>query len=110
MKMIINGEPVNAAGGETYDIINPYSGKVIDKAPLAGGEDYELALACAREAQTDWYGTPLRERIGILGEGLSLVKKNYNEIVSTICSESGKLISEAKKERDSFFVISKACL
>lgn len=110
MKMIINGELVDAANGDTYDNINPYSGRVIDKVPLATREDYARAQKCAREAQPEWYKTPLRERVNILNNGLSLIRKNYEDIINVMCSECGKLLSEARKELDSFLSVYEACL
>ena len=36
MKMIIGGEQVDAADGQTFDVSNPATGQVIATAPLGG--------------------------------------------------------------------------
>ena len=53
VKMIIGGEQVDAADGQTFDVINPATGQVIARAPLGGPEDVDRAVRAARA------GTPL---------------------------------------------------
>src|SRR5260221_8770840 len=44
-RMMIGGESVDAADGQTFDVTNPATGKVIATAPLAGREDVDRAAA-----------------------------------------------------------------
>ena len=45
---VINGELVDAASGETYDILDPTTGEVYATAPKSGKEDLDRAYASWR--------------------------------------------------------------
>ena len=47
-RMIIGGERVDAADGQTFDVVNPADGTVIATAPLGGREDVDRAVAITR--------------------------------------------------------------
>ncbi len=49
-KIFINGQLCRARSGTTRDVINPATGEVITKVPLAGKEDAEQAIQAARDA------------------------------------------------------------
>ena len=49
-KNVINGELVDAASGETYDVIDPTTGEVYAQAPMSGAEDVDRAYAAAAAA------------------------------------------------------------
>ena len=44
-RMVIGGESVDAADGQTFDVVNPATGAVIATAPLGGREDVDRAVA-----------------------------------------------------------------
>ncbi len=50
MQMIIGGEQVDAADGQTFEVINPATGAVIATAPMGGPEDVNRAVAAAQKA------------------------------------------------------------
>src|SRR4029453_11320349 len=52
-KMIIGGEQVDAADGQTFDVMNPATGQVIATAPLGGAEDVDRAVKAATAAFED---------------------------------------------------------
>jgi acyl-CoA reductase-like NAD-dependent aldehyde dehydrogenase len=41
LQMVIGGESVDAADGQTFEIVNPANGRVIATAPLGGKEDVD---------------------------------------------------------------------
>src|SRR5262249_57616023 len=45
--MIIEGERVGAASGQTYQVTNPATGEVVDEVPSGGGEDVARAAEAA---------------------------------------------------------------
>ena len=53
VKMIIGGEQIDAAEGQTFDVTNPATGQVIARAPLGGAEDVDRAVAAAQRAFED---------------------------------------------------------
>src|SRR6187551_249994 len=56
LRMVIGGERVDAAGGQTFEVINPATGKVVATAPLGGREDVDRAVAAAQKAFEDRKG------------------------------------------------------
>src|SRR5579859_5144250 len=55
-KLYIDGVVRGAAGGKTYDVINPWTGDVVGHAADGSAEDVNAAIAAARRAfdETDW--------------------------------------------------------
>ena len=48
-RMVIGGESVDAADGQTFEVVNPATGKVIATAPLGGREDVDRAVGGGAE-------------------------------------------------------------
>lgn len=97
-QMFLNGEWVDAASGDAYEVINPANGSVVDSAPLAGKEDAEAAVQAAVDAFPEWRDTSPDERANLLHKGIDLIKENADEIVQTLTAEQGKPLFEAKGE------------
>ena len=59
-QLYINGEWVDSSGGETIDVEDPSSGKVISKVVEATDKDIDRAVAAARTAFDDrrWRDMP----------------------------------------------------
>jgi acyl-CoA reductase-like NAD-dependent aldehyde dehydrogenase len=73
-KNYIGGEWLDAASGETFDVINPATEEVVATVPKGDREDAQRAIAAAREAfdSGEWTGLDPEERKRIL---LSVVEK-----------------------------------
>ena len=50
MQCIINGKWVDASDKSTIEIVNPYTGKVIDKVPNCTPKDVNKAVECAKKS------------------------------------------------------------
>lgn len=98
MKMIINGKFVCSESGDTFDVINPANGKVIDCVPKATAKDVEAAVSAAVEGQKKWAANPVWKRAEILRRFLELVEENKEDLAQTLCAENGKPIKEARAE------------
>ena len=57
-KLFINGQWVEAQSGETFQSINPSTGKPLAKLASAGQVDVDAAVEAAREAFGHWRATP----------------------------------------------------
>lgn len=101
-QMFINGEWVDAADGETYDVINPFDQSVVDSAPLATVEDANRAVEAAKAAFADWADTEPDKRASLLRDGIALVKENSREIAELLSREQGKPVFEAQGELHHF--------
>lgn len=105
MKMLINGQKVDAKNGKTFDNINPTTGKVICTVPAGTAEDFENAAKIAKEARVAWAKTPIYLRSRILMKFVSLVRRDFDKIVDMVVAEGGKAISEARAELDTLCVV-----
>ena len=65
LKMVIGGETVDAADGQTFEVVNPATGATIATAPLGGKADVDRAVEAARKAFEDpkgWANWPAGKR------------------------------------------------
>ena len=53
-KNLIGGEWVDAAGGETMEVLNPATGETIAEVPRASADDVDRAVQAAKQALPDW--------------------------------------------------------
>ncbi len=98
MKMMIDGKKADSVSGETFDIINPATGKVIDSVPKATAEDIRMAVTAAVRGQKKWARVPVSQRADILYKFIDIVEENKESLAQTLCAENGKPISEARGE------------
>lgn len=101
-KMFINGQWADALNGETYPIINPANGNVVDTVPAASHEDVDLAVKAAQSALPGWADTSPDERAALIRKGLHLVEEHAQEIAQLLTTEQGKPLFEAQGELHHF--------
>ena len=99
-KMTIAGRPADAVSGDTFEVIDPSTGKVITSVPRAGIEDVDHAVAAAREAFEDkrWSGLRPGKRTEILIKVADLIKRNATELSQLESIDAGKPIRNASGE------------
>src|SRR5215218_8693360 len=100
-RMVIGGESADAADGQTFDIVNPATGKVIATAPLGGRADVDRAVAAARKAFEDrkgWASWAAGKRGRSLSKLADLIKKNSEELAWLESRNVGKPIGGARGE------------
>ena len=98
MKMIINGKAVDASDKTVMEIVNPYTGKVIDTVPNATEKDVDTAVKSAHKAFASWAQVPLTKKVDLLKKFLDLVDANKQDLAMTLCKETGKPITQAIAE------------
>ncbi len=98
MKMIIGGKWVDSESGQTFDVTDPATGKVIESVPKATEKDVKSAVDAAVEGQKVWAQYPVWKRAEVLYHFLDLVEENKKELADTLCAENGKPITEARAE------------
>ncbi len=98
MKMIINGKKVDSECGQTFDVLNPATGEVIESVPKATEKDVIAAIDAAEEGQKIWAETPVWQRAQVLRRFLAIVDANKESLAQTLCAENGKPITEARAE------------
>jgi acyl-CoA reductase-like NAD-dependent aldehyde dehydrogenase len=99
VKMIIGGEQVDAADGQTFDVTNPATGEVMARAPLGGAEDVARAVKAAQAAfEGPWSTWSASKRGRALQKFSNLVKQNLEELAQLESQNVGKPISGARGE------------
>ncbi len=102
MKMFVNGEWVDAQGGESFDVFNPATGARVDSVPKGGREDVKKAVDHARDAFKKWSEVPAIERSRTLLKVAEIVRANAEELATSLTTEQGKPMGESRSEVNSF--------
>jgi acyl-CoA reductase-like NAD-dependent aldehyde dehydrogenase len=100
-RMMLGGEGVDAADGQTFDIVNPANGKTIATAPLGGREDVDRAVVAAQAAFDEpkgWANWAAGKRGRSLAKLADLIKKNSDELAWLESRNGGKPITSARGE------------
>jgi aldehyde dehydrogenase (NAD+) len=88
-RQLIGGEWVPACSGDTIDVINPATARLLGRVPRGGSADVDLAVAAAWEAFRGWRDTDATTRGGLLGKWAELIDANAAEIGRLECLEVG---------------------
>ncbi|ROO86566.1 aldehyde dehydrogenase (NAD+) [Actinocorallia herbida] len=89
-RMFIGGELVAAAGGRTFDNINPATEEVIGAVPEASAADVERAIASARRAfDTTSWSTDVELRRRCLVQLRDALRANVEELRGLVVAEIG---------------------
>ena len=100
-KMVVGGQTVDAADGQTFEVLDPSTGRVMATAPLGGKEDVDRAVEAARRAFDDpkgWSSWSASKRGRTLAKFSALVKGNLEELARLESRNVGKPISGARGE------------
>jgi betaine-aldehyde dehydrogenase len=87
---VIGGELVDAASGETYDVIDPSTGGVYATAPMSGAEDVDRAFSAAATAFEAWGETTPSERQRALLKIADALEARAEEFVAVESRDTGK--------------------
>jgi betaine-aldehyde dehydrogenase len=90
LKNFIDGEFVDAAEGETEQVLNPATGEPIAEAPLSTAEDVERAVAAARKALDGWAATVPGERALALLKLADAIDDRAEELTDLEAANAGK--------------------
>ena len=83
---------------EWQDVINPASGQVLARVPLADAAEVTRAIDAAAAACSTWRRTPPEDRIQPLFKLKQLLEEHIDELARIITQENGKTFAEAKAE------------
>ena len=100
-KMVIGGELVDAADGQTFQVSNPARGVVMATGPQGGKEDVDRAVKAATAAfedPTGWSSWSAAKRGRTLMKLSNLVKEHLEELAQLESRNGGKPISGARGE------------
>jgi 1-pyrroline dehydrogenase len=94
----IGGEWVDAAGGETMEVLNPSTGETIAEVPNASAEDVDRAVQAAKKALPEWLETTPGERAEALLKLAAAIDEHADELAQLESQNVGKPLSYAKDE------------
>jgi acyl-CoA reductase-like NAD-dependent aldehyde dehydrogenase len=95
-KLLIGGELRAAAGGATFDDIDPFSGELIARVPNASVEDVDAAAEAASAARELWGDTTALERAQLVYAFADAVEAHGEELALLDCLDTGSPISNAR--------------
>ena len=100
--MLIDGEWVTAASGETFACVDPFLEEPWGRVPIAGPEDVDRAVAAARRTFDDggWPETPPAKRAALLRRLAQLIEQNADALTTRQIRENGKLVTEMRPGAD----------
>lgn len=98
MKMLIDGQKVGAASGNTFAVRNPATGDVIDTVPQAGPEDVHTAIEVAVRGKSAMAALAAHQRSDILKRASDLIAARAEELSQLLTSENGKTIRQCRYE------------
>lgn len=106
--MLIDGEWVQAASGDTFSCTDPFTEEAWGRVPLAGAADVDRAVQAARRAFDGgaWPRLPASRRAALLRRLAGLIEDNAGMLAYRQIRENGKLISEMRPGSD---VLAAAC-
>ncbi len=88
-ELLIGGRWTAAAGGATYESLDPYTGDPATRAAAATEQDVLLAVEAARDAFPVWAALPPSERFRILMACADEVEKHASDISEAVTAEMG---------------------
>jgi 1-pyrroline dehydrogenase len=97
-KNFVGGGWVDAAGGETMEVLNPATGETIAEVPRSGAEDVDRAVAAAKAALGDWLDATPADRSTLLHTLADVIEENAEELAQLESQNVGKPIGAAREE------------
>jgi acyl-CoA reductase-like NAD-dependent aldehyde dehydrogenase len=96
VKMLIGGEW--RTGAVERDVVDPFRGDVVARAPESSLADLDDALNAATKAKKQAAAWPAFERAALLRKVAQLLVERSDDIAMTMTRETGKAIKDAKAE------------
>ncbi|MCW2603036.1 MAG: methylmalonate-semialdehyde dehydrogenase [Pseudonocardiales bacterium] len=94
----IDGRLVEGTSGRTGAVYDPATGQQTGAVDLASPDEAAAAIASARAAATEWRGSSLARRTGVLFAFRELLHQRSGELAAVITAEHGKVLSDAAGE------------
>src|SRR4051794_26752709 len=88
-QQFIGGAWAAAAGGETFEDKDPYTGETVATVPAGGAEDARRAIEAAAGAFPAWSATPPAVRQAVFLKAADILESRQDEVVSLLARETG---------------------
>jgi 1-pyrroline dehydrogenase len=97
-QIFVAGTWVDAASGETMEVLNPATAEVIAEVPRCSAEDVDRAVQAAAAALPEWLETTPAERAEILLKLADLLDEHAEELAEIESRNVGKPLAYARDE------------
>ncbi|KAG0608377.1 hypothetical protein M758_8G101300 [Ceratodon purpureus] len=96
VKNLVGGKMVESQASEHIDVINPATQEVVSRVPLTTHEEFESAVAVAKEAYKTWKKTPVTARQRVMLKLQELIRRDMDKLALSITTEQGKTLADAR--------------
>lgn len=96
IKNFINGEFVESRATKTFRMLDPSNGECTGETPVSTPEEFNEAVAHAKEAFSTWKDTPIMVRQRYLFRLHGLIMDHEAEFVEHMTREHGKTNADAR--------------
>jgi len=97
-KNFVGGEWVDAASGETMEVINPATGETIADVPKCSADDVDRAVAAAKKALPEWLDATPKDRSELLHKLADVLEANAEELAQLESLNVGKPLMASRDE------------
>lgn len=94
----VGGRWTPSLARDFVDVINPATGELLARTPLADAEEVDRVVETAAQAFPAWRRTPPEERIQFLFKLKELCERSFDDIARITTIENGKTLTEARAE------------
>jgi len=94
----IYGEWIDAETGDTLEVDNPATGKILASVPRMGARETRKAIEAADRALPEWRAKTAKERGTILRAWNDLILANKDDLATLMTAEQGKPLAESLGE------------
>jgi betaine-aldehyde dehydrogenase len=98
IKNFVNGEQLDAADGQTTDVVNPATGETYASAPLSAAADVDAAMSAAAAAFEEWKDSTPSERSLALYRIADAVEARAADLIALESENTGKPIGLTESE------------
>ncbi len=95
-----NGKWLDAEGRAAFDVIEPYSRKVMARAPNCGATEVRKAIQAAHQAFPGWADSSPAQRATLFFKAAEIVKRRRVEIADILARETGSTVLFATFQQD----------
>ena len=92
----VDGGLTKGASGRFADVMNPATGEVQARVPLASTAEVDQAVEIAARAQIGWGATNPQRRARVLMKFVDLLNRDMEELAVALSREHGKTVPDAK--------------
>lgn len=106
----IDGKEVKGTSGRFSDVMNPATGEVIARVPLATPAELDAAVASAAKAQIAWAATNPQRRARVMMKFGDLINQNMDMLAELVSREHGKTLPDAKGDVQRGLEVIEVCM